>query len=97
MLKRSSDVKMWVKVLLNEREKLIAELKKLPCVLHVYPTDANFVLVKTTDANGIYAQLVSRGVVTRNRHSIALCAGCIRITVGTPQENEVLIKEMKKI
>lgn len=97
MLKRSSDVKMWVKTLLTEREKLIAKLKKLPCVLHVYPTDANFVLVKTTDANGIYAQLVSRGVVTRNRHSIALCEGCIRITVGTPQENETLMKELKKL
>jgi histidinol-phosphate aminotransferase len=97
MLRRSGDVKMWVKVLLAEREKLIAELKQLPCVLHVYPTDANFVLVKTTDANGIYAQLVSRGVVTRNRHGIALCEGCIRITVGTPQENEILVKELKKL
>jgi len=97
MLQRSSEVKAWVKTLLAEREKLIADLKNLPCVLHVYPTDANFVLVKTTDANGIYAQLVSRGVVTRNRNSIALCEGCIRITVGTPQENETLIGEMKSL
>jgi histidinol-phosphate aminotransferase len=97
MLQRSGEVKAWVKILLTEREKLLAELKKLPCVLHVYPTDANFVLVKTTDANGIYAQLVSRGVVTRNRNGIALCEGCIRITVGTPHENEVLIEEMKKL
>ncbi len=97
MLQRSNDVKFWVKTLLHEREKLIEDLKSLPCVLHVYPTDANFVLVKTTDANGIYAQLVGRGVVTRNRNNIALCEGCIRITVGTPQENEVLLKEMKKL
>ncbi len=97
MLQRNDEVKAWVKTLLTEREKLMADLKSVPCVLHVYPTDANFVLVKTTDANGIYTKLVERGVVTRNRHSIALCEGCIRITVGTPEENAVLLKEMRTL
>ncbi|MDR1226335.1 MAG: histidinol-phosphate transaminase [Prevotellaceae bacterium] len=94
---RGGEVKSWVKTLLTEREKLVANLQTLPCILHVYPTDANFVLVSTTDANGIYKYLISRGIVIRNRNNITLCEGCIRITVGTPQENEMLINEMQKL
>jgi histidinol-phosphate aminotransferase len=60
-------------------------------VLDIYPSDANFILVKTTDANGIYDFLVDKGIIVRNRSKVELCEGCLRITVGTPEENKTLL------
>jgi len=87
--------KEWVKALLKSRDFLNAELSKLPFVERIYPTDANFILVKVTDANGLYKQLADKGVIVRNRNSVSLCAGCLRITVGTEEENEKLIEVLK--
>lgn len=88
--------KEWVKMLLDERDNLIQELKKLSIVKSVFPSDANFVLVKVTDAKFIYTALMNKGVIVRNRHSVQLCGNCLRITVGTQDENAVLIAELKK-
>ena len=60
----------------------------------VYPSDANFLLVATTDADGLYAWLRDKGIIVRNRSRVALCEGCLRITVGTPDENAMLIDAM---
>ncbi|MDR3365590.1 MAG: histidinol-phosphate transaminase [Prevotellaceae bacterium] len=95
ILQRGSDVKAWVKTLLAEREKLHSALAALPCVLRVFPSDANFMLLKATDANAIYRYLIGKGVVVRNRHNVELCEDCLRITVGTPQENAALVKAME--
>ncbi len=95
MLKNGEVVKNWVETTLNEREKLIEELKKLKMVQHIYPTDANFVLVKVDDANGTYNRLVEKGIIVRNRSSVSLCLGCLRITVGTKEENETLLEELR--
>lgn len=89
--------KEWVKMLLDERDNLIQELKNLSIVKSVFPSDANFVLVKVTDAKFIYTALMNKGVIVRNRHSVQLCGNCLRITVGTQDENAVLIAELKKI
>lgn len=91
---RKSD---WVKMIIAQREVLKEELLKLDIVKKVYPSDANFLLVKVDDANFIYQKLVERGVVVRNRNSISLCYGCLRITVGTAEENSILIKELAGI
>lgn len=87
----------WVDLLLAQRDYLNSELAKLPYVEKVYPTDANFILVKVTDANGIYKKLVDKGIIVRNRHTVTLCANCLRITVGTEEENKVLINNLLKI
>jgi histidinol-phosphate aminotransferase len=87
----------WVKTLLAERTKLIEDLKKLSIVQHIYPTDSNFVLVKVNDANYTYNYLVEKGIIVRNRSSVSLCIGCLRITVGTPEENKILIKTLIEI
>ena len=94
-LKNASRTKEWVETLLKERTVLIQELNKIPLVQHVYPTDANFVLVKVTDANAIYKYLTEKGVIVRNRSSVSLCFNNLRITVGTPEENKVLLQELK--
>jgi len=95
-MENAAQTKAWVDTLLAERTKLISQLKKLSIVEHIYPTDANFVLVKVTDANDIYQDLVNKGIIVRNRSSVALCMDCLRITVGTPEENKALLSELKK-
>lgn len=87
----------WVKALLMERKKMIESLAALPLVKHIYPTDANFVLVKVDDANGTYKQLVDKGIIVRNRNSVTLCEGCLRITIGTPSENKQLLTALQQM
>jgi len=87
----------WVAVILKEREKMIITLKKYPFVVKVYPTDANFVLVKTHDPRGIYQFLVDEKIIVRDRSSIALCEGCLRISIGSPTENATLIEALDEL
>ncbi|MGL4599696.1 MAG: histidinol-phosphate transaminase [Bacteroidia bacterium] len=84
-----------VNQILEQRAWLEQELKQLDLVRKIYPSDANFLLIEVNDANRIYANLVSRNVITRNRHN--LVENCIRITVGHEAENQKLIDELKKI
>jgi len=87
----------WVRIILEERKKLIENLKKYPFTLKVYPTDANFVLVKTHDPKGIYHYLVDERIIVRDRSSISLCEGCLRISVGSAEENALLIEAMDNL
>lgn len=96
MLENASQVQQWVQMLLDERGKLVAQLQMLPIVKHIYATDANFVLVRVSDACDIYQYLCSRGIIVRNRHRVELCEQCLRITVGTNQENVTLIEALKE-
>ncbi len=95
ILTNKSEVDLWIKTILEERGKLINELQKLPIVEKIYPTDANFILVKVQNANKTYNHLVSKGIIVRNRNTVILCDNCLRITVGTPEENKTLLKELK--
>lgn len=90
-------VNAWIKQTVEEREKLAGGLEKLGIVEKVYPSDANFLLVKTTDARGIYSILVNQGIIVRDRSKVELCAGCLRITIGTPDENETLLQALQNI
>ena len=94
MLENAENVDKWVKTLLQERAKLQNSLSELSCVEKNYPSDANFLLVKVSDANKLYRHLVEKGIIVRNRNTVALCGNCIRITVGSPSENETLIREL---
>lgn len=85
----------WVKSILQERSRMYQELSKIECVKAAYPSDANFILVKVDDANARYKQLVDRGIIVRNRNNVELCRNCLRITVGTPDENDELLKNLK--
>lgn len=84
-----------VQEILQEREVLIASLKPLPGVQVIYPSDANFVLIKVAEPDRLYAFLAGRKVVVRNRSSQPLCEGCLRITVGTKAENTALLEAIK--
>lgn len=86
-----------VRAILDQRIFLIQELQTLSIVLHIYPTDANFVLVKVKDAHYVYNQLIEHGIIVRNRSTVTLCAGCLRITIGTTEENKKLIETLKTL
>jgi len=94
-LQNVDQVNAWIKETLTERDKLVLQLKNFDFVLDIYPSDANFILVKTTDANGIYNYLVQNGIIVRNRTKVELCEGALRITIGTPEENVKLIDTLK--
>lgn len=85
----------WVTILLGQRTYLVEQLNKLPLIQTIYQTDANFVLVKVEDANAIYRYLVDLGIIVRNRNTVSLCLGCLRITIGTQQENDTLLQALK--
>ena len=80
-----------IRAIVAMREELARRLAALPFVLTVYPSDANFLLVKTTDAHGLYEYLLKTGIVVRDRSKVELCEGCLRVTVGTERENEELL------
>lgn len=95
-LDQVDDVNEMIRILVNSREELAAGLRGLDCVLNVYPSDANFILVKTIDAKAIYIYLEHRGIIVRDRSNVELCEGCLRITVGTAKENEELIRVLSE-
>lgn len=86
----------WVRMLLEERTRMVEAFKLLPFCEQVYPTDANFFLVRMTDAQGIYDYLVERGIIVRNRNRVTLCQGCLRITIGTRVENTELLAALRQ-
>lgn len=83
--------------IISERKKLIEKLREFSFVKKIYPTDANFVLVKTSDAEKIYKFLLDEKIVVRNRNNVELCDGCLRITIGTTEENESLLNALEKL
>ena len=95
-LERHSEVAAWVELLKANRQWLIEALGSLRCVKHIYPTDANFVLVRVSDADAIYDYLRAGGIIVRNRNRVEKCLGCLRITVGTAEENEKLINALNE-
>ncbi|MEG2854748.1 histidinol-phosphate transaminase [Bacteroides sp.] len=95
MLSRYEEINEWVQTLKAEREVLMRQVEALPCVLRVFASDANFFLARVDDASRIYAYLVDRGIIVRNRHSVSLCGNCLRITIGNPFENSQLMEALK--
>ena len=89
-------VNNWIKDTIVEREKLVEELKDLQQVEHITPSDANFILVKLIDPRELYNYLVGLGIIVRDRSKVELCEGCLRITVGTSEENQKLLAAVKQ-
>ena len=95
-LKDPFEVDKWVKTLLLERTRLMQAFLELPVCEKVYKTDANFFLAKMTDAQKIYNYLVDQGIIVRNRSRIQLCDNCLRITIGTKNENNELLAALRQ-
>jgi len=84
-----------VRMIKTERERLAHELEKISIIEKVFPSDSNFLLAKTGDADLIYSELIDNKIIVRNRNRIV--PGCIRITVGTRGENNKLLGALRKI
>jgi histidinol-phosphate aminotransferase len=97
LLQQPEKIKAWVDALLEERARVMKEIEQLPCCIRVFPTDANFFLAKVYEATAIYNYLVGEGIIVRNRTNVALCNDCLRITIGTKEENDALLEALKKI
>ena len=86
-----------IKETILERNKLEKKLENFPFVKKVYPSDSNFLLVKVANADNVYKFLLANGIVVRNRSQIKGCEECLRITIGTPKQNNLLINVLKRI
>ncbi len=96
MLRDPFEIDKMVKMLLQERSRLIQAFLELPICEQIFPTDANFFLARVTDATKIYNYLVDRGIIVRNRSRIQLCDNCLRITIGTRSENNELLAALRQ-
>ncbi len=85
-----------IHLLVDMREALAEVFRSMPTVEKVYPSDANFFLVKIKDARKIYEFLLTKGIVLRDRSNVKLCEDCLRITIGTEKENTLLVDAMQK-
>jgi histidinol-phosphate aminotransferase len=95
-LNNIEQVNAWIRITVQERAKLTATLGQLLFVKKIYPSDANFLLVKMENAAAVYSYLTDHGIVVRDVSGKELCGECLRITVGTPEENERLIDVLTK-
>lgn len=95
-LKDPFEVDKWVRMLIQERGRMMEAFRELPICEHVFPTEANFFLARMTDATAIYNYLVDKGIIVRNRHRVQLCQNCLRITIGTRGENNELLSALRQ-
>jgi len=86
-----------VKMIISERESVVKSLQRIEYIQQIFPSDANFILIKVDDATRRYNQLIQKGIVVRNRTSQPLCENCIRITIGTKEENNQLINALNSL
>ena len=96
ILKQRFEVGDWIRLINQERTRMISAFMDLPICERVYPTNANFFLAKMTDAPTIYNYLVDKGIIVRNRHRVELCANCLRITIGSKSENDELLAALRQ-
>ncbi|MDR0431626.1 MAG: histidinol-phosphate transaminase [Tannerellaceae bacterium] len=94
LLNREEAMKGELLEILNERTRMETALREFPFVKKIFPSDANFLLVKVDDPNAIYHYLVEEGIIVRNRHTVTLCEGCLRITIGAPEQNKRLLERL---
>ena len=95
-LENPYNVDKLVKILLQERAQVIDSFRLLPSCERIYPSDANFFLARMTDAKAIYDYLVTKAIIVRNRSNVALCHNCLRITIGTRNENTLLLAALRQ-
>jgi histidinol-phosphate aminotransferase len=81
----------------TERQRLVRELSKFQVVKKIFPSDANFLLVRCSDARSLYRQLAQRGIIVRDRTSEPKLENCLRISVGTPEQNDLLLNALKEL
>jgi histidinol-phosphate aminotransferase len=95
-LKHTKQINDWITVMVEQKDWLIRELHSFPFIEMIYPSDANFFLIKVKDADYLYDYLTGHGIIVRNRSREHGCTNCLRITIGTKTENELLLATLKR-
>ena len=96
LLDNEEQKQKWVEIILKEKERLVLAFEKNPLIKEIYPSDANFLLVKVDNPEEIYDFMIDQKLIIRDRSKVALCEGCLRITIGTAEENNKLIEALKE-
>ncbi len=96
LLDNEKQKQAWVEIILKEKKRLAIAFEKNPLIKKIYPSDANFLLIKVDNPTEIYNFMVNNKLIIRDRSKVALCEGCLRITVGTAEENDKLIEALKE-
>jgi len=86
-----------IKEIIEERKKLVDALSKISLVKKMYDSSANFILVEFDEPKNIYNSLIELGIIVRDRSSVVGCAGCLRISIGTPKENEMILSYLRRL
>lgn len=94
-LEEVNQINEMIKIIVAEREVLRKALETFSFITKVFPSEANFLLVKMNDPNKVYNYLIAKNIIVRNRSTIKLCEGCLRITIGTKEENKLLIESLQ--
>jgi len=97
ILQQPDRIKKAIATILEERDKVFQALSQLKMIKHIYPSDANFLLVRFADANMVYRVLSSQGIILRDRSRLKGCEGCLRVTIGLPEENQKLLGALKTL
>ena len=97
MIQNTALVEEQVTEILAERDRIVGQLSEINYINKIYPTDSNFILVKVDDADKRYQEILDLGVVVRNRSTQTLCHNTLRFTIGTPEENETLLKVLNSL
>ena len=97
ILKDYDKIKLTTQTIIDQKQLLETALKEITFIEKIYPSDANFILIKVDDATKRYNELIEKGIVIRNRTNDDLCKNCLRITVGTEEENEKLLEKLKSL
>jgi histidinol-phosphate aminotransferase len=95
VLKKTSIIEEEKNLILDQKDELIRNLEGIENVVQIYPSSANFILIKVSDADKIYSYLINEGIVVRNRSKVNGCENCLRITIGAKEENQLLISKLK--
>ena len=96
LMENEAEMRQEVKAILVERVRMAKLLSEAPFGFEVFPSDANFLLVRVGDADRLYKALVDRGIIVRNRNRVLKCQGCLRITIGLPAENDLLLRALSE-
>ena len=96
LMENEAEMRQEVQTILAERERMAKLLSEAPLGFEVFPSDANFLLVRVGDADRLYKGLVDRGIIVRNRNRVLKCQGCLRITIGLPAENDLLLRALNE-
>ena len=96
LMENEAEMRQEVKAILAERMRMAKLLSEAPFGFEVFPSDANFLLVRVGDADRLYKALVDRGIIVRNRNRVLKCQGCLRITIGLPAENDLLLRALSE-